>query len=112
LTGRLATRSSFAALRKHGRRASNGLITVTFRDDADAAGPRVGLAVGKAVGNAVERNRIKRRLRTIARELDTAGTMVGGDYLLSVRPGADEIEYGKLKDMVHQAVTAVAQVRQ
>lgn len=35
---------------------------------ADDAEPLVGLVVGKAVGNAVRRNRVKRRLRHLARE--------------------------------------------
>ena len=33
----------------------------------EAAGPQVGLVVSKAVGNAVTRNRVKRRLRHLAR---------------------------------------------
>lgn len=34
----------------------------------DETGPRVGFVVSRAVGNAVVRNRVKRRLRHLARE--------------------------------------------
>jgi ribonuclease P protein component len=34
----------------------------------EPTGPRVGFVVSKAVGNAVHRNRVKRRLRHLARE--------------------------------------------
>jgi ribonuclease P protein component len=37
-------------------------------DEADALPARVGFVVSKAVGNAVIRNRVKRRLRHLARE--------------------------------------------
>ena len=38
-------------------------------DDEGGAAPLVGFVVSKAVGNAVQRNRVKRRLREIVRQL-------------------------------------------
>jgi ribonuclease P protein component len=48
--------------------------------DDTATGPRIGLVVSKAVGGAVERHRVARRLRHVARtvidELDPADRVV------------------------------------
>ncbi len=47
-------------------------IVVHFRretDGGDATAPHVGLVVGKPVGSAVERHRVARRLRHVARTI-------------------------------------------
>jgi ribonuclease P protein component len=49
------------------RVAQPDLVVHTLRQTADEDGPRIGLVVSKAVGNAVERHRVARRLRHIAR---------------------------------------------
>lgn len=46
----------------------NSAVSANTSDCHDAA-PRVGFIVSKAVGNAVTRNRVKRRLRHMSREL-------------------------------------------
>ena len=59
-------------------------------------GPRVGFVVSKAVGNAVTRNRVKRRLRHLARErLDVAARRAA---VLVVRalPAAAAASYAEL----------------
>ncbi|KUH65409.1 ribonuclease P protein component [Mycolicibacterium novocastrense] len=49
-------------------------------DEASEPGPRIGLVVSKAVGTAVQRHRVARRLRHVARtlidELDPADRVV------------------------------------
>lgn len=49
-------------------------------DDFDQSGPRVGLIVAKSVGGSVQRHRVARRLRHVARsvvsELDPADRVV------------------------------------
>ncbi|WP_326548721.1 ribonuclease P protein component [Mycolicibacterium sp. ND9-15] len=57
------------------------LVVHALRSDAAAEpGPRIGLVVSKAVGNAVQRHRVARRLRHVARtvldELDPADRVV------------------------------------
>jgi ribonuclease P protein component len=50
------------------------------------AGVRIGFVVSKAVGPSVTRNRVKRRLRHLAREqLSTAETPLPGSAVLVVR---------------------------
>ena len=62
------------------------VLQVRPRDDGDAA-IRVGFTVTKKIGNAVTRNRIRRRLKSILRELATTVTP-GTDVLISVRLAA------------------------
>lgn len=57
---------------KHGIRASQPDVVVHLRRASDrgpAAAPRVGLIVGKSVGSAVDRHRVSRRLRHVARSV-------------------------------------------
>lgn len=56
--------------------------------EREAAGPvRVGFTASKKVGNAVARNRAKRRLRALAREVLPAAGRPGWDYVLVARAG-------------------------
>jgi ribonuclease P protein component len=63
-------------------------------DDGPDDGPRIGLVVSKAVGSAVQRHRVARRLRHVARtvinELDPTDRVViralpGSRYAISAR---------------------------
>jgi ribonuclease P protein component len=64
------TRSAdFDATVKHGTRAVQpDLVIYARRDDAIGA-PKVGLIIGRSVGSAVQRHRLARRLRHVARGL-------------------------------------------
>ncbi|MGD1239930.1 ribonuclease P protein component [Mycobacterium seoulense] len=69
---RMRRSTDFDATVKHGIRAAQPDVVVHVRrtDDRDAApAPRVGLIVGKSVGSAVERHRVSRRLRHVARSV-------------------------------------------
>lgn len=67
------TRSiDFDATVKHGIRLAQPDVVVHLRrgvDGDEIGAPRVGLVVGKPVGSAVERHRVSRRLRHVARTL-------------------------------------------
>ncbi len=59
------------------------------RDDEEAPeGARIGFTCSKKVGNAVARNRAKRRLRAIAREVLPELGKPGWDYVLIGRKDA------------------------
>ncbi|OBH99436.1 ribonuclease P protein component [Mycobacterium sp. E2733] len=64
--------TEFDATVKHGTRAAQPDIVVHLRrvnEHDEAVAPRVGLIVGKSVGSAVERHRVSRRLRHVARSV-------------------------------------------
>jgi ribonuclease P protein component len=75
-------------------------ITVVLSDDGTP--PRLAFAIGKRVGTAVERNRLRRRLRAIFRELPVPS----GAYLLAAGPEAATLPTAQLRSHVRQAIDA------
>lgn len=77
---------------------------------ADDDDPRLGLAVPKSVGGAVTRNRLKRQLREIWREL-SPDVPRGKDYVLVARPGLAEPAEARGHDwLVEQVREAIGKV--
>ena len=70
--------------------------------------PRVGFAVGKTVGGAVARNRIRRRLRAAARELQSTGRLPAGTYLFGATAAAGTLPWTELLSTVDDLVQRVA----
>jgi len=82
------------------------ILQVRGRDDGSAH-KRVGFTVTKKVGNAVTRNRMKRRLRALAREVIAAQGVAGADHVLIGRVGQVERAYSKLRADLIGALTKV-----
>ena len=83
------------------------VLLVHPRGDGDPA-IRVGFTVTKKIGNAVVRNRMKRRLRALAREfLPTAG-LRGADHVLIGRQGGIERDFAALRGEFVKALGRVA----
>jgi len=93
MTARLTTltkRTDFLSAARAKRQATKGLILQARKRTPDEGDPdlvRVGYTCSKKVGNAVKRNRAKRRLRAIAREVLPAKGQPGWDYVLIGRAG-------------------------
>lgn len=69
---------------------------------------RVGFTCSKKLGNAVTRNRAKRRLRALAREILAGQGRPGWDYVLVGRPGATvERNFQELRGDLEQAVARI-----
>lgn len=68
--------------------------------------PSVAYAVPRAFGGAVERNRLRRRLRAMVRELESE-LVPGGAYLLSAGPAAMNTSSVELRDTVRAVLRAV-----
>lgn len=83
----LRRRADFLAAARARRQATPGFILQARRRGTDTAPPgpdevRVGFTCSKKVGNAVARNRAKRRLRALARQVLPKNGKPGWDYVL------------------------------
>jgi ribonuclease P protein component len=100
---RITDRASFAALRREGRRARRGPLTVTWLAPAPGAPvtpPRAGFAVGKSIGGAVLRNRVRRRLRAALRQLAGEGRLAPGTYLIGGGAALATLPWVELVELV------------
>lgn len=117
LIWRVRDGAAFAALRRDGYRVRQGPVTVTFLPDAtlvaEAEPPKVAFAVGRRVGRAVRRNRVRRQLRSIMRELVAQpDTLVGpGTYLVSTRSDVTLLSYQELKKTLEKALAQIPAAR-
>jgi ribonuclease P protein component len=82
------------------------VLQLRRRDDGDPA-MRVGFTVTKKVGGAVIRNRLKRRLRALAREHLPSLGVAGADHVLIGRSGGIERDYTLLGQELVRALKKV-----
>ncbi len=77
------------------------------REDGNDA-IRIGYTVTKKIGNAVVRNRMKRRLRALARVAVSEAGRAGRDYVLIGRQGGIERDFAALGSELARALAKVA----
>ncbi|MFO7756976.1 MAG: ribonuclease P protein component [Roseovarius sp.] len=101
----LRKRASFLAAARARREGMPGM-TVQGRNRRDGDPViRVGFTCSKKVGNAVARNRAKRRLRAVARQVLNDAGQPGWDYVLIGRAGQTATRpYAALRDDLLQAL--------
>ena len=83
------------------------VLLVRPRDDSDPT-MRIGFTVTKKIGNAVVRNRMKRRLRALARETMPDHGIAGADHVLIGRQGGNERDYAALSAELKRALEKLA----
>lgn len=83
------------------------VLLVSARHDGDPA-IRVGYTVTKKIGNAVVRNRMKRRLRALARELLPTRGLAGADHVLIGREGGIQRDFASLRAELGKALAKAA----
>jgi ribonuclease P protein component len=102
---RLKQRGEFLAAAK-GVKVPAAAFVLQALERGDEAAPRFGFTVSKKVGNAVERNRVRRRLREIAR-LNGGPAQAGHDYVLIGRRTALKLPFGRMIAEFEGALTRV-----
>lgn len=118
LVARLTKRRDYLAANR-GRRVvtphfillSHALSSSRARGDGvqgDEPGVRAGITVTKKVGNAVTRNRIKRRLRALIRQILPRLARPGCDYVMIARRTVATSPFGELRTSFEKALTRSA----
>jgi ribonuclease P protein component len=79
------------------------VLLVRPREDGDPA-IRLGITVTKKIGGAVVRNRMKRRFRSLAREILPVRGIAGADHVLIGRQGGLERDFALLKAELEKAL--------
>ena len=79
-------------------------MVVQMRDREDGAAARVGFTATRKLGNAVVRNRVKRRLREVARRDLARRARPGCDYVLIGRPASATRPFADLEHDLNSAL--------
>ncbi len=91
----LTKRSDFLAANS-GLRVARGGVVLQVRPNG-GEDLRFGITVTKKIGNAVVRNRMKRRLRALVRELLPAHGLAGHDHVLIGRESGVERDFATMR---------------
>ena len=103
LVGRLKKRSEFIHVTANGRKwVTDGFIVVASAEREKSNpdiehSPRVGLTATRKIGNAVVRNKAKRILRAISKEVLTSRNTPAWDYVIIARKALTKLNYEDLK---------------
>lgn len=79
-------------------------VVVQMRDRKDDAPPRVGFTATRRIGKAVVRNRARRRLREIVRQLPANVLLPGRDYVFIAREETAACPHAELRRQVMRAL--------
>ena len=92
-----------------GKRAPMPGFVLLARDRADGvADMRIGFTVTKKIGNSVVRNRLKRRLRALARDVLPKAGLPGHDHVLIGRSDGLQRDFAVLQADLAKALAKVA----
>jgi ribonuclease P protein component len=108
----LTRRADFLAANGGKRAPMPGFVLlVREREDGDPS-MRIGYTVTKKIGGAVVRNRMKRRLRALARELLPESGVRGADHVLIGRAGGIERDFATLRAELVKALGKIGRIPQ
>lgn len=100
---RLRRRADYLRVQGAERRAAQPGLLLQAAEGVPAL-LRVGFTASRKVGNAVARNRARRRLKEIARDLLPQHALPGHDFVLVARQATPAREFGALKQDLEMAL--------
>ena len=107
----LKRRKEFVQVAEHGRKfITSGLVLqILPREVENKFGDeiRVGFTTTKKIGNAVKRNRVRRRLRSLARLVLLQEGMLGCDYVLIGRQATFDRPFDALQQDLRYALKRI-----
>ena len=96
--------TEFDATVRYGvRSAQPDVIVHIRRASEEGAGPRVGLIIGKPVGSAVERHRVARRLRHVARTV-LGDLHVSDRVVIRALPSSRQVSSARLQQQLRRGL--------
>ena len=103
---RLLRHADFEQVYRLGRRHFAAHMTVFYLFRAESEGMRVGFTVGRALGGAVQRNRMKRRLRSAVR-LQWPEQPVAADVVINPKKTVLGVDFPELAREVATAFAVI-----
>jgi ribonuclease P protein component len=105
---RIRRSADFRQVLKTGRRAGDRLLLIAVTPNGRCA-TRVGFSVSKRVGTAVVRNKVKRRLREVFREIAARepANENGRDIIVTARPAAALASFEELQASAARLIVKV-----
>lgn len=87
---------------RQGKHVRGSFTTATANDSIGDTPSQVAFIVPKAVGNSVQRNFVKRRLRSIARQVVT--DCLGITFVIRAHPGSFEASFSQLESELYNSL--------
>ena len=94
---KITKRSDYLRASKSKYFRSNSFI-IQFYNRADTLGPRYGVTATKKIGNAIKRNKAKRRIRNLVKDLLPKYGKNGYDYVFIAKENLINEDWEVLKD--------------
>ena len=108
LIDRIRERRAFARLGRDGKRIRRSALWCSWCPDPDSSATSIAFAITRAYGPAVARNRLRRRLREILRQLDRTEPLPSVLLLIGPRRPAIELTFDQL---LHETVELIGEIR-
>lgn len=90
------------------RKKISGAVTVYTKPQENPGLFQLAISVPKKLGNAVQRNKVKRRIREIARLFQLEA---GIDYFILVKPQAKDYTYQELEKHIYECLKQHGQIK-